>query len=183
MISIQTLYQELRSFWRRQDGIAAVEAAYVMPIMLLLYLGSVELSFGIIADRKLTVATQTTADLVTQFQVIDDATIDSLYTAASIIMNPYESAPFGVDVTGITIAANLAATVTWTEHRGSGSPKHTLNQTITLPAGLLVPNSFIVLVQARYGYTAGTKYFMQSEVMLEDEFYMRPRIANTITFN
>ena len=170
-------------FCSREDGIAAVEAAFVMPVMILLYLGSVELSFGIIADRKLTVATQTVADLVTQYQVIDDTTIDGIYTAASQIMAPYDNTTLGVDVTGITVDAAGTAKVVWTEHRGAGSAKHAVNDTVTLPANINTPNSFIVFVEGGYGFNADTHYFVQGQIDMSDQFYMRPRIADTIAFN
>lgn len=173
----------LQRFRSREDGIAAVEAGFVMPIMILLYLGSVELSFGIIADRKLTVATQTVADLITQYQVIDDATVDGVYTAASQIMAPYTTTTLGVDVTGITVDAAGTATVAWTEHRGAGTAKHAVNDTVTLPASINTPNSFIVFVEGGYGFNAGTHYFVQSQIDMSDQFYMRPRIADTIVFN
>ena len=49
-----------------ERGVSAVEFAMLLPLMLTLYLGAVEISQGIGADRKVTLTARTVADLVSQ---------------------------------------------------------------------------------------------------------------------
>ena len=56
---------------RDQEGVSAVEFAMLLPLMLTLYLGGVEVSQGISIDRKVTLTARTVADLVAQVSSID----------------------------------------------------------------------------------------------------------------
>ena len=56
-----------RRLWRLigdERGVSAVEFALLLPLMLTLYLGAVEVSQGIRADRKVTLTARTIVDLV-----------------------------------------------------------------------------------------------------------------------
>ncbi len=57
-------YAAARRFGRKIDGIAAVEFALIVPIMLCMFIGTVELSQAITVDRRVTQVASTTADLV-----------------------------------------------------------------------------------------------------------------------
>ena len=47
-------------------GSRPMEFALILPVMLSLYIGSVEVSMGLSADRKVVLLTRTLADLVSQ---------------------------------------------------------------------------------------------------------------------
>jgi len=53
----------VRRLARDERGVSAVEFAMLLPLMLTLYLGAVEISQGIAADRKVTLVSRTVADL------------------------------------------------------------------------------------------------------------------------
>ena len=57
----------------RRPAQAMVEFALVMPLMLTLYIGSMEVSQGIAADRKVTLMARTVADLASQVSTISNA--------------------------------------------------------------------------------------------------------------
>ena len=56
----------LRRFARDRDGVSATEFALILPIMLTLYIGSVELGDGIAINFKTTLAARTVADVASQ---------------------------------------------------------------------------------------------------------------------
>ena len=64
---------ELRGsvFAKNEEGVAAVEFALILPIMLAAYMGVVELSQALNADRKMTRATSTIADLASRSPLFD----------------------------------------------------------------------------------------------------------------
>src|SRR5207244_2356005 len=103
--------------WRRvaddQRGVAAVEFALVLPIMLMLFFGASELGDALTIDRKVTHVTSTLTDLVTQSKVITQTDMTNIFNAATSIMTPYAATSLKMKVSGIQIDANLNATVTW----------------------------------------------------------------------
>jgi Flp pilus assembly protein TadG len=62
---IRALTQSPGALARDTRGVSAVEFALLLPLMIALYLGAVELSQGIAADRKVTLTTRTIADPTT----------------------------------------------------------------------------------------------------------------------
>jgi len=54
---------KLRVFGRSRTGVSAVEFAIILPVMLLLYIGGVELGDGLAIQFKATLAARTVTDL------------------------------------------------------------------------------------------------------------------------
>ena len=57
-------------------GIAAVEFAMVVPLMLVLFFGTVEFSSGVAVDRKVTLMARTLSDLTSQNVSVTDCPVD-----------------------------------------------------------------------------------------------------------
>ena len=74
-------------------GIAAVEFALILPLLITLYFGTVEASRLYTVDRKVASVAATMADLVARAkQSISEANaIDKYFAAAEAIMTPYQS--------------------------------------------------------------------------------------------
>ena len=77
--------QFLLCFRRDTRGVSAVEFALLAPFMIALYLGSVQLTLGLTADRKVSQVANSVADLVTQDDFITDADLIDIYAAADAI--------------------------------------------------------------------------------------------------
>ena len=61
------------SLRRDQRGVSAVEFAMLLPLMVTLYLGAVEISQGVAIHRKVTLTARTVADLASQVTSINNA--------------------------------------------------------------------------------------------------------------
>ncbi len=59
-------------------AVAAVEFAIVLPFMLLLYIGGVELGNGMAISVKVSETAHTVADLVSRNQCVTDATLSTM---------------------------------------------------------------------------------------------------------
>src|SRR3954470_16355345 len=103
------LAQHLSSLRRDQRGVSAVEFAMLLPLMITLYLGAVEISQGVGIDRKVTLTTRTVADLASQVSSINNADMTNLLNASAAVIAPYDTTKLKVTVSEITIDTNGTA--------------------------------------------------------------------------
>ncbi len=168
----------VRRFSGDERGVSAVEFAMLLPLMLTLYLGTVEISQGISADRKVTLTTRTVADLVSQVASINNAEMLNSLNAASAVMAPYPVAKLKVVVTSVAVDAQGKATVAWSDTlNGTARSK---GATVTLPTALNVPNSSLIWSEVQYAYTPTIGYLVSGTLTLKDQIYMRPRLSDTV---
>src|SRR4051812_41111066 len=100
------LSQLFSRFARDKRGVSAVEFAMLLPLMITLYLGSVEISQGVGIDRKVTLTTRTVADLASQVASIASSDMTNMLNASSSVIAPYDSTKLKVTVSAVTIDAN-----------------------------------------------------------------------------
>jgi Flp pilus assembly protein TadG len=78
-----------KTFLRAETGVAAIEMAFIMPFMLLLYFGLVDLTGLISLNRKITSVASATADLVGQNSTtVTKTDINDYLKVVKLIMNP-----------------------------------------------------------------------------------------------
>ena len=70
----------------------------LLPLMLTLYLGGVEVSQGVSIDRKVTLTARTVADLVAQVSSINNAGMNAVLEATAAVLAPYPTATAKVTV-------------------------------------------------------------------------------------
>jgi Flp pilus assembly protein TadG len=162
-----------------ERGVSAVEFAMLLPLMLTMYLGSVEISQGVSASRKVTLTTRTVADLVSQVSSINNTDMQNSLNAAATVMSPFSSNNLKVVVTSVTIDSTGKATVAWSETlNGTARSK---GSTITLPTALTIPNSSLIFSEVQYAYTPTIGYVVSGTLTLKDQIYMRPRLSDSVT--
>lgn len=161
-----------------QRGVSAVEFAMLLPLMLTLYLGTVELSQGIGADRKLTLTARTVADLVSQVTSVNNAGMTNSLNAAAAVMAPYPSTNLKVTVSSVRIDKDGKATIDWSDTlNGTARAK---GSTVTLPAALATPDSTLIWAEVQYAYKPTVGYLISGTLTLKDQIYMRPRQSDDV---
>jgi Flp pilus assembly protein TadG len=166
---------------RDQRGVSAVEFALILPLMLTLYLGGVEVSQGVSIDRKVTLTARTVADLTSQVASINNAGVASVLGASSAILSPFPATNAKITVSVLKIDANSKVTVTWSDTL-NGTAIHSAGDTITtVPSALVVANTTLVWGEVTYTYKPVIGYVLTGTMDLKDQIFMRPRLSDTIT--
>ena len=176
-----SLAKRTRSFGKENRGVAAMEFAMIAPFMILLWLGSIELSQGVSADRKVTHAASVLADLVTQETTITGQQMTNIMNAAQAIMVPFNVNDLTIQIAGVKIESDGSTAVRWSTSRNGDAPA--VGGTYDIPASLAIPDSFLVVTNLTYQYTPPTTHVITGPINLSDQFFLRPRRSETITYS
>jgi Flp pilus assembly protein TadG len=83
------MFKSFESLRKDASGVAAIEMAFIMPFLLFLYFGLIDLTAMISLNRKVTYAASAVADLVTQnTTTVVAGDIADYYKAAELVMKP-----------------------------------------------------------------------------------------------
>jgi Flp pilus assembly protein TadG len=178
-ISHLSLSQYLVRLRRDQSGVSAVEFAMILPLMITLYLGTVEISQAVGIDRKVTLTSRTVADLAAQVTSINNADMTNLLNASSAVIIPYDTSRLSVTVSEVDIDANGNAKIAWSDTLGGTA--RAKGSTVTLPSALNIANTSVIWSEVSYTYTPTIGYVVTGSLNLSDQIYMRPRLSNTVS--
>jgi Flp pilus assembly protein TadG len=177
-----------RDFVRQDGGIAAVEFALILPILVVLWFGGVELTQALSVDRRLNNLASSIGDLVARSKIVTTADVDSIFDIAPGAMYPFckteaacNTAGLGMRITAVNInAAGTTATVGWS--RGQGKTAYTIGQNVTslVPATLRVPNTSLIVSEVSFTYTPAVGYVITGNVPLEDTMFFVPRLSTKV---
>jgi Flp pilus assembly protein TadG len=168
----------LRRFRGDKRGVSAVEFALLAPMMIALYLGCVEVSDGVSADRKVSLTASTVANLTSQVSTITNADMTNILNASSAIIAPYASSKLKVTVSCLNIDSTGKVTVEWSDTKNGTA--RTKGSSVTIPSALAVPSSHLIFAEVSYAYTPTVGYTMTGTVNLSDTMYMAPRVSATV---
>ena len=85
-----TLLSRWRGYGRDVRGVASIEMALIFPVMALLFVGLVDVSNLMTANRRVTQTASTLGDLITQSPgSVTTADLDGFISAARSIMDPF----------------------------------------------------------------------------------------------
>jgi Flp pilus assembly protein TadG len=166
------------SFAGESRGLAALEFAFLLPVMLTLYLGSYEVTTGVAVQRKVTLTAHALADLSSQFTSIANSDMTNILNASSDIIAPYAAADLAVVVSELAINGQGQASVVWSN--ALNGTALTVGQTVTVPISLAVPNTYLILGQASYTYNPTYGYVVTGPLTLSDQILLAPRQSNSI---
>ena len=183
-----------RHLWTDVRGVAATEFAIVVPFMLVLYIGGVELGNGLAMNVKVSATAHSVADMISQNTQISTSRMDSILSASTAIMAPYPvtSASGGslmtITVSGVSTDANGNATVQWSRSTNSSGARP-VGQTMSLSSFTADPknptnaNISLVLSEVSYDYTPNLGYTISGTVKLTDSYYLFPRCSTNSPSN
>ncbi|HMG78472.1 MAG TPA: TadE/TadG family type IV pilus assembly protein [Xanthobacteraceae bacterium] len=173
----------LRRFARDRDGVSAVEFAIILPFMLTLYLGSVELGEGLSIKFKTTLAARTVTDLASQYVSIDGPNMQNILGASSKVLSPYSTASVIVTLSELTVNASGKGVVKWSCSL-NGTPYTTSPaQKLTMPTNLRTSGITVLFGEVTYPYTPPIGYAITGTFNIYQNMYFYPRLSGTISLS
>lgn len=170
---------------RDSSGIAAVEFAMILPIMLVLLFGTVEFSSGVEVDRKVNLAAHTLSDLTSQSPTtgVTDTELGFFFSAGATILQPYSGTPLKEVISELYVDPNTGnAYVQWSKAFQGGAQRPT-GSTVTIPPALAVKGTYLIFSEVSYLYQPTIGYVMSSAgVTLSASAYTRPRQAACVVY-
>jgi Flp pilus assembly protein TadG len=164
------------------DGraIAATEFAVIVPIMLVMFFGTVEMSNGVAVYRKVTLMAHTLSDLTSQSVTVQASDITNFFAASTGIMTPYSTTSLSQTVTELWVNPSLQARVQWS----SGASALAAGTVVAIPSQLATANTYVIYSQVSYQYVPVVGYVMaKAGVTLSDVSYTRPRQSTCVLFS
>jgi len=189
-------HRSVADFIENRRGNSAVEFAVIVPIMLVMFFGTIEFSSGVAVDRKMSLVARTLSDVTSQstVQPVTDSYIQNVFTASMSILYPYSPTPTTATVSQIYVDTTGKATIQWsmaatiassvaTQATLVASNRHP-NDVVTsiVPPQLLVKQTYLIFSEASYLYTPAVGYVMKAAITLQDSAYSRPRQFTCLTY-
>ncbi len=169
----------LRGFARDVEAIAALEFAMLLPFMLMLYLGSIELGNAMAVQFKTALATRAVTDLASQYATIDNGTMSGILNSAATVVAPYSTSGMAVTVSEITTDSSGHGTITWSDSLNGTA--HTVGTSVTLPTALQIANTSLLWGEVTYSYQPSLGYALTGTIRLYQSNYFYPRLSTSVT--
>lgn len=188
-----------RRFTRDRRGVAALEFALIVPLLLCLYFVTMEVAQAIETNKKVSRAGSMIADLVAQTPEIPKSELEGIMRLGEATMQPYNRSDLNVTVTAIEVTNETTpkVLVVWSRKLvdGSFSAGPSKGTPVTdLPQALKVKGSFLIRAESSLAYepvitwmasSASTKDSLGlaaafAGISMKENYYLRPRRSNSI---
>lgn len=165
-----------RRFGADRRGVAAVEFALVVPVLIVCYFGLAEFCQAYMAQKRAQHTTSQIADMVARAPTTSRAEIDAIMDVGSLIMQPFAEAPLSLRVTSITRGADGIARVDWSRARGMTG----LSGVQAVPDGLIANGETIIMGESRYAYDSPIGRLLPAVANFNGRHYLRPRLTDRV---
>lgn len=186
----QTLLARLRRLALVEEGAAVVEFALILPIMLFVYIGSVEAGAAIAMDRRVQSAAGALGDLVARSDTtIATASLDDYFKAAAGIMTPYAAEKLKQVVTQVQVYNDGTTRVDWSMQYVDGDlsegTDHPEDSSFDLPQAMrnIARGSYVIVSEGFYEHTPLTSIIFHQPINLYRENFLMPRFGGSITID
>jgi Flp pilus assembly protein TadG len=192
-MSAHRIVSSLSFRWLRfaadRRGVSAVEFALLLPLMLTMYFGSIQITDAISADRQVTLVASTVAEIASQYSQVSQTDVTNILNAAAAVFTPFPmsngSTTVGtITLSSVTIDGTGKATVDWSATLYGTKRAVGAVVSSSIPSGLLnaSPGSVTSLIwgEASYSYKPVIGWVVTGTIPMSDQIFLRPRQSNSV---
>jgi Flp pilus assembly protein TadG len=182
---LMSMLAKFRRYAHDKNGLAAVEFAFLLPVMITIFFGMVEVAAAVSCRADVSNVASTAADLVAQEGTATTADLSNVFNASNTILYPYYDGT-SQDTTknvkpNITIASVIdngatdfkSGTVAWVCAQGTASVH--VGQVINFGQALMTTGGSIVYANITYNYASPTSKVIAPAIAMQNTFYTKPR--------
>lgn len=134
----------LRRLARDESGVAMVEFAVVLPVLITLFVGSYVISDMISCYRKVTSTTRALTDLASRSISPSSApatsTVTTYMSSADLVMSPFDTTKATLQISQLRVCDASHAYVMWSQAQTgttAATPSQTAGTVVSVPAGVI----------------------------------------------
>lgn len=171
----------LRRASRNAEGVAAVEFGFIAPIMLLMLIGTIEVSRAITIDRRFGLVTSMVGDLVTREKTMTSANLEKIYSIVAFVMGPYNNGSLKISVIPVKADPDNAtntlvyADTTNRPPLNSGVQDPAKCAAYGLTADLISAGSSVIVVKTSYDFSPILTGYIMGNSTWTDTATLSPR--------
>ncbi|WP_026379883.1 TadE/TadG family type IV pilus assembly protein [Afifella pfennigii] len=178
MAALKALLERYR---RESGGVAAVEFALILPFLVALWLGTVELSQALSLDRRISEVTASVGDLVARSPALSENDIANIFDITRTAMSPYSTAPAGIVVSAVDIDEDGKAAIAWSRARGRLPARpEGADMTAEIAEALRRPNSQVIVAEGSYAYRPTIGSAITGTMTLTERLFFVPRESEKV---
>ncbi len=177
----------MRRFARRliddRRGVAAIEFAFVAPVLVLIFAGVVEVCEALSAQRRVNQIAATTADLIAQSETLSTSSASDIFAADTVIVSPYDSSALSVLACAVYTNTAGAQVVRWCKAYNDTALSAGAPSPAAIDTAVMRSDEDMVVVRVRYTFSSPFTSLLaiRSTYSLSRVYFERPRVSSTIT--
>lgn len=165
--------------FRRSDrGVAAIEFALIIPVMLFTFFGISEIANYILAARKVANVASSAADLIAQDTVVDDGEMADIMGALDVVLRPFDPQEAQIRITSVVADSDGDTTVAWSDARNTGA--YAEGSPVDVPDDIVPDNQGIIMTEVSFTYRTLFGMYLNDGMTVSDTFYLKPRRSTTV---
>ena len=183
MSPTRAISRKLRQFSRDRRGNNLVEFGLILPVLALVFMGSVDVGQLVVAHMKIYNAASSMADLVSRDETISAATLNDLFGAASQVATPFDLATNGkVIITSVSADTDDDPRIFWQQEDAGGFAAtsevgNVVGEPATLPSSLQVDEQETIIVSEVFYDFKPIFGLVSTGTTIYHSAYYRPRLG------
>ena len=179
--SLSAMIRKSTAFLRDGEGTVAIEFSFILPIMVAIWLGGVELTHALSVDRKVVTLAAAVGDITARSKKITETQVTSLFGLTEAAMFPENVDDTTIIVTAVDIDADGNAQVGWSRSYGTTAYVTGLPMDVDkVPAVYRSPNTQIIMAEIHHPHKPKIGYRLKETIDFDEKMFFTPRLSTYV---